>query len=76
MKANEFKKLIEEKTPQKIISLHTRRKIYLTPRQIDQLLELKKEDRTPREHLDEPRKIPLKTKVYTLGLRIRGVLND
>jgi hypothetical protein len=44
MKKIEFEKLIEEEKPQRIISMHTHNKIYLTNKQLDKVIELKGEE--------------------------------
>lgn len=44
MKIKEFEKLIKEKKPQEIITMHLRNKLYLTDKQIDKLLELRGEN--------------------------------
>lgn len=41
MKTIEFKKILKEKTPQEIIGLHTHWKIYLTNKQLQQVIDLK-----------------------------------
>lgn len=76
MRASEFKNAIKDHTPKQLIYMHTTEKIYLTPNQIDRLLEIKNKQPEPRSHLDKPRKIKLKTKIYTSYMKIRGVLND
>lgn len=37
----DFKKILKDKTPEKIISMHISGKIYLTNNQLDKVLELK-----------------------------------
>lgn len=41
MKIKDFKQIIKEKEPERIISMHTHEKITLTEKQINKVLELK-----------------------------------
>lgn len=41
MRIKDFKKLKKEKTPKQIIALHIHNLIYLTDKQLDEVLELK-----------------------------------
>lgn len=77
MRVCDFKKIKKEKTPQQIIGLHTHEKIKLTPRQLNELLESKKEIKRHNE-IDAKRKrrIKLRIRLNTLIMKLKGELND
>ena len=46
MRTKDLAKLKKTKTPQQIIYLHCHNEIYLTDKQIDEMIELKKQERS------------------------------
>lgn len=44
MKIKEFKKLVKQETPEKIITMYYMDQIYLTDKQLEQIIKLKNEE--------------------------------